>query len=689
MKKLPHQKIPVKKGNTKHIPKQGQYFEYPRYFNIIGLATVIILGIIIYSNTFKSPFIFDDNVQIVDNTAIRNISDVNTWWNYSTARPVSMFTFVLNYHFNQFDVRYYHLVNLIIHLINACLVWWLTLLIFSTPALKNYSIIRYKRLLAFFTALLFVSHPLATQSVTYIIQRQTAMAAMFYFLSLALYTKGRLSDNSGNIKYVFFLLALLSAILSIFSKENGYTIPLTILLFEIFLFRKKIFSFSKKELRIILMLMGSVGLLVLFMYIFSLSIFSPKFKLNIFDPIPAINGNTHIVTPYNYFITQFSVVIKYLQLLMLPINQNLDYDYPLAKNFFELKTLISFLFLLAIIVAALILFKKHRFFSFGIFWFFITLSIESTIIPLADLIYEHRTYIPSFGFFLALTSVVYLLLGKKHKYLPFVILIFIVLCNSVMTFQRNKVWKSELSLWDDVVSKSPDKARPHLSRGFAYNHLGQYYKAIDDYSRAIEIAPNYYDAYYNRGVNYGNTSQWANAASDFTKVIEHEPGNFLAYSNRGVAYGNLGQWDKSIADNDMIIKLDPGFAVGYYNRGLSYKNAGQYEKAIADFTEATLHDLKYTQAYYNRGVINKDIGFPYKAKWDFTKTLELDPKHIGAYNNRGIIFMQLENWDSAYIDFSKAVELDPDFADALQNRDIAYKKIKQKDPKWLKSALPF
>ena len=133
-----------------------------RYTELFGLGIMILLGIIIYSNSFDCSFHFDDTPNIVERTIIRNLSDINAWWNFNPMnRPLAIYSFALNYHFNQLDVWNWHLVNLTIHLVNSCLIWWLTMLLFAAPALQDTPVGKYKSAIAFFTALLFVSHPLA------------------------------------------------------------------------------------------------------------------------------------------------------------------------------------------------------------------------------------------------------------------------------------------------------------------------------------------------------------------------------------------------------------------------------------------------------------------------------------------------------------------------------------------------
>jgi tetratricopeptide (TPR) repeat protein/uncharacterized membrane protein YwzB len=601
--KVPSKKEVPKKGlPKKRLPDKDYRRQYQKpikqvkknnYDDFVGLTIIILLGIIIYSNSFTCSFHFDDFPRIVDNTSIRNLADVKAWLNIYPSRPVGMFTFALNYHFNQLDVWYYHLVNLIIHLINACLVWWLTLLIFSSQALKDQPITKNKKVLAFLTALLFVSHPLATQSVTYIIQRLASMAAMFYLLSLTIYMKARLSNKGNLSKTLLFTGSLISAVLAMLTKENAFTLPFAILLFEICFLRTKKRSINFKDYRVILLIAALLGIII---------IIPLKFSFSIFKPIPPMLGHAYIVTPLNYLFTQFSVIVKYIQLLFLPINQKLDYDFPISNTFFTIRTLLSFVLLLSLIILAVFLFKRYRIISFGILWFFLTLSVESSFIPINDVIVEHRIYLPSFGFFLLFTSAIYLLFWIKHKYIAISIFVIIIGSNSWLTYERNKVWKDDLTLWTDNVAKTPDLPRALENRGGAYKHLGQFDKAIADYSRAIEIYPEYADAYNNRGAANYDLRQLDKAIADYSRAIEINPNYAPAYFNRGIAYGNLGKWYEAIADCSRSIGIYPKNAVAYYIRGIAYETLGQLEKAINDYSKALEINPEYTDAYSNREI---------------------------------------------------------------------------------------
>jgi tetratricopeptide (TPR) repeat protein len=633
---------------------------------LFSIGIVIIVGLIIYSNSFECSFHFDDFDNIVNNTKIHDISDFESWWNYSANRPLSMFTFVLNYHYSELNVYYYHVVNLLIHIINALLVYWLTLLILSSPSLRNNFLVQHKDVFVLLVALLFVSHPLATQSVTYIIQRQAAMAALFYLLSIILYFKARLIDKEKRIKkYFLFLGVLLSAFVAIFSKENAYTLPFVIVLCEIFFLQTEKFRINFKDYRI-------YAIFIVFVSVFIIAL--TKFSWSVLDPIPPAQsmGNIITITPANYLFTQFSAILKYIQLLVLPIGQNVDHDFPISMSIWELRTILSLVILVGIAALAVWLYKRNRILSFGIFWFLITISIESSFIPITDVFFEHRTYLPSFGFFIIFVSLIFILLRKKSRTIPIAIVLIIVSINSVLAFNRNKVWKDDISLWTDAMIKSPNKARPYGNLGVAYGQVAQWDKAIEYYTKSIEISPIYSMIYYNRGVAYANLQNWESAIADYNKAIEISPDYAVAHFNRGIANSNLGNLEIAISDFSIAIELNPSFTLAYFNRGFAYFNLTKTEEAIDDYSKAIQTDSLCAIAYANRGVAyfhNKD----YKtAISDFTNAINIDSKSDISYYNRGLCYYNLKQYDEAVFNLTKAIEINPEYLIAYFDRANIY-----------------
>ena len=651
------------------VPQVQAPINAGKYPIVLGLLGVILLGIIIYSNSFTCGFHLDDSNNIVNNLSIRNLSDLNAWLGFSSGRPVAIATFALNYHFNQLDLWYWHAVNVAIHLINACLVYWFTSLLFATPVLKEYPVGRHKQLIALLTALMFVSHPLATQSVTYIVQRMTSMAAMFYLLSLSFYIKARLPETSKTSSYGLFVGAVVALVLALFSKENAYTLPVAIVLVELCFLNTKKLTVNVKDYRVILLGIALIGIVWAGVM---------KYSFSIFNPIaPNIVNDFRTITPVNYLLTQFSVILKYIGLLVLPIGQNLDYDFPLSNSFFEPRTMFSFVLLMALLGAGIYIFKKNRLVAFAIFWFFATLSIESSIIPISDLIFEHRTYLPAVGYFLVLSYGLFHFFWDRSRAVALGLFLLLIGSNALLTFQRNKVWKDEFTLWSDVISKSPNKARGYDSRGNAYYRAGKFEQAIKDFNKAIELQPAYGTAYNNRGNAYKNTAKYKQALEDYSKAIELQPKYAEAYSNRGLVLNDAGKFEQALTDFEQAVKLQPNNASTYLNRGIVNTGAGKFDQAITDFNQAISLVPDYTEAYLSRGMAHAKFSQPDKAIADYSKAIEMNPQFAQAYVNRGVVFGAQEQPEKAIADYNKAIEIDPKYATAWYNRGNAYGKLQK------------
>ena len=355
-----------------------------------------MIAILIYSNTFSASFHFDDSLNIVDNPQIKTLNYFSNW---SSSRYVGFLSFALNYHFGELNVVGYHLLNLLIHIANAYLVYFLILLLFKTPINASSRISDRSFVIALVTASLFTIHPIQTQAVTYIVQRFASLATLFYLFTLVCYLKWRLSASASwggsrrGQDWLWYVAALLSTILAMKTKEISFTLPFMILLVEFVFFR----PITRK-----------IGLTFL-PFTLCLAIIPLSISGALGEGEADSFGVSDDITRQDYLLTQFRVIMTYLRLLILPIRQNLDYDYPIYHSFLDPAVWLSFFFLLLLVGSALYLLVKVRpsspLISFGILWFFLTLSIESSIIPIADVIFEHRLYLPSVGAFLVMAVI--------------------------------------------------------------------------------------------------------------------------------------------------------------------------------------------------------------------------------------------------------------------------------------------
>ena len=592
---------------------KGEPMSNIKRYNILAIFVICMLGAIIYSNTFHSPFCFDDISSITKNFAIRNLYNSKNIWNFWPTRFITYLSIAINYHFGCLNVIGYHIFNLIIHLFSAILLFWFTLLTLSTPLMKDEKISSHSGLVAFFAGLIFVSHPIQTQGVTYIVQRAASITTLFYLGAITLYAKSRLVqyEKTGSKKWVFYYAAsLILSIAAMFTKETAITLPLMILLYEI--------VFLKKERRINWRYLSPFLITILIIPMTMLITKSVNFE----DMHRMAEGAPN-VSHKNYILTQFRALVTYIRLLFLPIKQNLDYDYPISRSLTEPSTLSSLLFLTMILAIAVKLLRKYRLISFGIFWFFLTLLPESGLVPIKDVIFEHRLYLAMTGFSIFFVSLLYNIFAR-HSLTKLTILIIVIITSySALTYRRNLVWKDEVSIWNDVIRKSPHKARPYYNRGVAYANKHYPDKAILDFNKALEINPYYVSAYYNRGNIYSDRGNNDLAIPDYDRAIMLNPADAKAYYNRGSVYFDKGRYDDAMLDFSKALSIEPTHAKAYNNRGIAYAIQGNYDQAIADLDKA----------------------------------LDIDPRYAEAYNNRATAYCYKGNFDKSWKDIHKAMSL--------------------------------
>lgn len=360
--------------------------------HLIAIGLIAGVALVAYSNTFNAPFQFDDLPNILQNPLVQ----IKTFtWELlerlirntykETIRVFSMFTLALNYYFGGANVFGYHVVNLVIHIASGIFLYWFLILTFNLPSLKEkYGPISYKA--ALFTSLIFISHPIQTQSVTYIVQRMASMAGMFYLLSMVLYIKGRLS--TGKSRFAFFGGAVLSYLLGIFSKENVAILPVFVALYEFYFFQN--LDLSPRGKKMVFRMLG----VLLVLGILGFIVWGNRY---IQDTIQGYGMRTF--TMPERVLTQFRVVLYYVTLLVYPhpSRLNLDYDFPISKTILDPPTtLVSIIIITGLVGYSIWRAKKRPMVSFWILWYFGNLVIESSILPL-EMVYEHRLYLPAVG----------------------------------------------------------------------------------------------------------------------------------------------------------------------------------------------------------------------------------------------------------------------------------------------------
>jgi len=651
--------------------------------SLFHIILIMALGLLAYSNTFNVPFQFDDEFAIIKNPIIKNLdfmvnpSEAEVYvekfqYQIFKRRYVGYFTFALNYWLHKLDVTGYHIFNLSIHLVNALMVYGLVTLTFRTPFLKASTLGVRSNQIALFAGLFFACHPIQTQAVTYIWQRVTSLATTFYLLSLLMYIKWRLTTIITRPAFsqrtvIFYLGSLVSAVLAMKTKEIAFTLPLSIALYELMFFDGKL---KKRFLYLVPILLTMLII--------------PITLLEIDKPIGEMIGNVSEVTKvqtnisrWEYLFTQFAVIVTYLRLLFFPINQNLDYDYPLYHTFFTAKVFLSFLLLLSIFAFGVYMVfhsrarsRTSRIVAFGIFWFFIALSVESSIIPIVDVIFEHRVYLSSVGISLALASGIFLLLNKFDKKVQTVgigIFCTMIMILSGAAYSRNHVWRSEISLWSDCVAKSPNKVRPHNNLGDILKKHGHIDEAMDHFLIALQIDPEDADVQNNLGFVIAERGEYDKAIDHYLQALRIKPDSHRTHTNLGNALYKQGRIDKAIDHYLQAVRIRPDFDEAHNNLGNALYKQGRIDKAIDHYLQAVRIKPDFAEAHFNLGLALVKQGRIDRAIDHYLQALRIKPDFAEVHNSLGIAFYRKGNIEGAIAHFRKALRIKPEYVSAENN----------------------
>jgi len=615
----------------------------PWYYRSGPLAAsllIILLTIIIYVPAIKAPFVLDDEINIIRNARLHNFTG---FWPPLGSRYLAYLSFALNYTVGGLNTFGYHLVNLVIHILSAMTLYGLVRSLFRTPAMggraEKGGDSALANHIALLTALIFTAHPLNTQAVIYITQRFTSMAALFYLLSLYLYLKWRLAEK-GPFSLLFYVLSILTAIMAAKTKEISFTLPFVIVLAEYVFFTEPGRWINKK--RLYYLIPYAIVLILI-----PLSILGPELGLWGLKR-GADAGFTRIqqvidlkeLSPYSYLMTQFTVVPKYIKLLFIPFPLNLDYDYPLYHSFFSLKVMAGFVLLLFIFTVSLFTAsfarRRHRplllIAMAGLLWFFITLSIESTVIPIRDVIFEHRMYLPGAGLALALSVLIVDILrrGKKQAFGRAVLITAIIITTplTVIALGRALVWSDAVRLNEDIVRKSPNKARAHNNLGALYATKGQLDKAIIEFRKTIDIESDSSGPHKNLARALYGKGDISGAVREYKAAIRANPGAFEAHQALAFIYRGKGLYAESEKEYKIILSLVPWNIKARNNLANIYVVQERLMEAISEYKNILMRKPGYIEVYYNLGFALEKAGHTEEALYNYKKFLEAAPPKL-------------------------------------------------------------
>lgn len=529
------------------------------------LTLLIFLILAAYSNTFLSSWHFDDEANIIKNSRL-HIKYLTPASLYKTLfahpgpgsklhRSIAYMTFALNWYFGGDDVTGYHMVNIAIHFFTAFILFITVINLFNTPNLKD----KYKpgseRFIAFLTAALWAVNPIQTQAVTYIVQRMTLMAAMFYVLGIFFYVRARITGVSST-RAILFTACFFSFIFAIGSKENAATFPAALILVEAIFFQDLSLPKTKRMLMVVAIVSG---LLVFIMA----SVLFMKGDLLFF-----LKGYAY--RPFSFaerLMTEPRILVYYLTQIFYPVPDRLSiqHDLIVSESLFKPWTTIpSMMIVFMLIYIGFSRIRKMPVAAFGIIFFFLNHLIESTIIPL-ELIFEHRNYLPSLFLFWPVAACINRLLdyyrtNRLSIYrIIFAFVIILLVGFSICTYIRNMAWKTEKSLWEDALKKAPESSRPYQRLGVFYSRAGQLDKAIELFQKSLskrQQKPKQAQVLYynNMGNIYRKKHEYEKAMEYLERALEIEPNKKIARENMILVLIGSKKWDEALKHLDILIK---------------------------------------------------------------------------------------------------------------------------------------
>ncbi|MBU0728321.1 MAG: tetratricopeptide repeat protein [Proteobacteria bacterium] len=539
-----------------------------RYIHFVVLSFLII---IIYYPSLNVRFIFDDYINIVFNSAVHpeKLSEIFSALHseISGNRPLAMLSFAANFLIDDLNVIGYRVVNILIHIANTLLLYSLLALLLSlktshSPQQDAHGSMNHRDL-AFWSAALWAVNPVQTQAVTYIVQRMTSLATLFYLAALycfLLYKSGAVS------RFRAVALILLCFILGMASKEIAITMPFAILLLG-FVFYK--YQFSGRHL-LILFLAVSVTATVSF------------FLMGWQFPDWSLQYPNRNFSPWERVMTEWRVVWHYLGLFFfpLPAHLHLTYDVPISKGLFQPLTTITGL--IAMLVTWIIAFRvRHRFpyFSFAILFFFLTLAVESTFLSL-EIAFIHRIYLSSV---FLICGIIMVLPPAAIRRLS-VVFLFVLAVWSYWTIERNIEWASADILWAADVNRGATQERALNNQAAHLMDQGNFDKAIALLEEGLKTAPpkEAKNILYNLGCSYYFKGMHAESLTAFKTMVDKFGPHTDTYYWVGLNYIDQGRITAAEELAEIILTRMPDESqhyIGLMIMSLLAKEEKKYEKA--------------------------------------------------------------------------------------------------------------
>ncbi len=577
-----------------------------------GAAVLIAVTVLVYAHSFNGPFVYDDLSAIVRNPHIRTLWPPTEMFRTPprtsvTARPIVAVTLAVNYQVSGMNVWSYHALNLLLHMGSAVL---LMAIVYRTLGRLGIAawLVECRGRIAFAVALLWAVHPLNSEAVLYIIQRTELLVSGFCLLSLWLFMVG----VEARCSWPWYLGAILACWLGVGSKELAYAIPLIVLLYD----RAFVADRFREALRHRWPL--HMGLLASWL---------PLMMILLGAPRSGVIGFDQPITPWQYLYTQGGVIFWYLRLCFVPWPLSFHHDWPIASAW--AGALPGGLLVVGFLVLTIVSLVRWPRVGFASAVVFLLLAPTSSVVPIvSEIAAERRMYLP-LAAVLVLVVVGGCRLSRRlclpHAMLP-VLAAILVTVAGLATAMRVEDYRTDRSIWQDVLDLYPKSAVAWCGVGATYYKVQQFERAREYFDRAVQINPN----------------------------------SILATRNLGNTFLNLGRTGEAITWLSLAVEMDPAHPGGYGGLGLALMQSGDFEGAERVFQRGLNRYPGYRPLLNSLGRLYHHTGRTQKAVETYHRMLELDPRYGMAHAHLGVLFLQAGRFDDAEIHLGEAIALGVD-----------------------------
>ncbi len=598
-------------------------------------SIVFLVTFLVYSVTLTNGFVHDDNYQVIANPWIK---DVHYLWKIFSSpawafvgggavsnyyRPLMYIFYMADYYVFGLNAWGYHLVNVLIHSLNAVMVFLLISFLLNSPPYESEgtyrrgffeTILKSRHFAPSVAALLFALNPMNNEVVSWVAAVTEGSFALFVLAALYLYiVPFRRRRVTLFLSLIFFVLALMS-------KETAVVLLALVPAYDL---SRSGWAFLRNW-KIYLLYMGVAAL---YLYMRSLVLGGVVHHENV------------VFTPYELFLNIVPLIPRYLLKFMVPLNLSIIYIFHPVHSLTEPKVLGSLVFLCLYGVSVFLTIGKGAV-NFSLLWILITLA-PSLYLPVISPggFAERYFYLPSVGFVMLIAiglkcAVAALLAHGKERSTAragapaSAIVLSIAAVLSIYaggTVARSMVWKDDYTLWKDTVKKAPGDVHAQYNLAWAMHKRGELKGAALHYREALRIDPNKENAHYNLAMVYQNLGNIKGAIEHYEKALELNPKNETAHYNLGISYYNTGDAEKALRHFFAVIKLNPANADAHYNIGAIYEKAGRFRDAAAHFRVVTKLEPGSADAHYNLGLTLSELGRLDMAEAHLKKALELAP----------------------------------------------------------------